>query len=76
MEYCVDKPKGGWYLKSVRAWYGKEKIFKFRVVGEYSFDYVKCTVNRRSVSGFATVMEVSHMTAKNAVQNIVALSVI
>ena len=64
MKYCVGTPNRGWYLKSDTELDGKDKSFKFMIIGESHSDYSKCPVSRRSLSGFANFLEGAPLTAK------------
>eukprot|EP00957_Ditylum_brightwellii_P022504 1698134-Ditylum_brightwellii.AAC.1 len=75
IEHYIATPKRGWLLKPTRTWNGKDKPFKFRIVGMADSDYAKCPVTRRSVSGCATFFEGAPITVKSVIQKVVALSV-
>eukprot|EP00957_Ditylum_brightwellii_P158948 12097983-Ditylum_brightwellii.AAC.1 len=48
MIHCIATPSRGWLLKPTRTWNGKDKFFKFRIMGMTDSDYAKCPVTRRS----------------------------
>ena len=75
MNYCVNTPNRGWYMRPNRSWDGKDKKFLFKVSGMSDSDYAKCPVTRRSVSGYSTMLEGAPVTVKSSMQKVVALSV-
>ena len=75
MKYCVLNPERGWTLKPQGTW-DVDKDFEFVIRGRADSDYAKCTVTRRSVSGFVTYLMGAWISAKIIIQKIVALSVI
>lgn len=62
-------------MKPNRKWDGKSKDFEFIINGKADGDFAKCPVTSKSVSGYTTFLEGVPITAKSAMQKIVALSV-
>eukprot|EP00957_Ditylum_brightwellii_P138090 10527242-Ditylum_brightwellii.AAC.1 len=65
MVYCVATPEQGWKLKSECQWDGKDWHCEFRIKGIANFNYAKCSLIRRSVSGYTTFLKVAPVIVKS-----------
>ena len=75
MKHVVSTRDRGWVLKPNRKWDGKDKEFEFIINGMSDSDYAACKRTRRSVSGYAVMLEGAPINTKSTIQKTVALSV-
>jgi hypothetical protein len=75
MEYCVQTPKRGLYLKPEGVWDGKDKSYKFKVSGVSDSEHAKDVATRRSVGGHTVYLCGAPVLITSRMQRIVAVSV-
>ena len=63
--HFLNTPSRGWFLKPRRKWNYRHRLFKFRVRGETYYDYVKCSITRKSVSGWANHVKDALVSVKS-----------
>ena len=74
VNYVIQTPNRGWFLKPTRKWNPKDKIFKFRLRGRSDSNYGTDVETRRSVSGYVVYFEDAPVVVKSVMQKIVTLS--
>jgi len=72
MKHTLAYPERGWMLKPSVVW-NVDKDFEFVIRGRSDSNYATCPVTRRS--GYITYLMDALVTAKSAMQKVVALSV-
>jgi hypothetical protein len=75
MEYCVQTPERGLFLKPVGTWDGKDKSYKFVVKGVSNSEHAKDIATRRSVGGHSVYLCEAPVMMTSKMQRTVAVSV-
>jgi hypothetical protein len=75
MKHFVTTPERGWILKPERAWDGKDKQFKFKILGKSDETFASCPDTSRSTTGGSVFLEGAPVVCISQGQTYCALSV-
>ena len=75
MKYCTTTKRRGLKLQPYGKWDGKDRNYKFEIMGKSDSTYASCQESRRSVSGWAAYLNGAAYTRKSKMQPSVTMSV-
>ena len=75
MQYVANTPERGWKLEPERKWDGKQKNFKFNIIGKADETYASCPDTKKSTTGGSVFLEGAPIMCLSQGQKQVALSV-